>query len=142
MLDQRLQKQTEGHIKVSLQGEGFNKTDSYKLQSRVHTDTDGGPRCILSLLNDESRWLRKLRSLARDEALGKDGIPNEVLMTSPDGYMPLTISLFSATSCAAHLRIARKIRPCFYTRRMILANPRTVDHLPRRTRSPTSTLAC
>ena len=59
--------------------------DSFKLQSNVHT-ADGRSQspCILSLLKDKSGFLKRVRSLARNKAPGKDGIPNEILMNLPE----------------------------------------------------------
>ena len=68
--------------------------DSFKLQSNVHTaDGQNQSPCILSLLKDKSRFLKRVRSLARNKAPGKDGIPNEILMNLPEDLLDALHSL-------------------------------------------------
>ena len=55
--------------------------DPYRITTRMHNAGEKGP-CILELLEDKSRFLKRIRSLAR-KASGNDGIPNEILKHLP-----------------------------------------------------------
>ena len=57
--------------------------DPCRITTRVQIAEEKGP-CILELLKDKSRFLKRIRSLARNKAPGRDGIPNKVLMNLPE----------------------------------------------------------
>ena len=57
--------------------------DPYRITTRVHIPEEKGP-CILELLKNKSRFLRRIWGVARNKAPGKDGIPNEILMSLPE----------------------------------------------------------
>ena len=70
--------------------------DPYRITTRVHAE-EKGP-CILELPKDKSRFLERVRSLARDKAPGKDGLPNENLMNcQKTSSLPPMTSSCSAT---------------------------------------------
>ena len=68
--------------------------DSFKLQSNVHTaDGRNQSPCIPSILQDKSRLLKIVRSLARNKASGKDGIPSKILLNLPEDLLDAVHSL-------------------------------------------------
>ena len=68
--------------------------DSFRLQSNVHTaDGRNQSPCILSRLKNKSRFLKRVRSLARNKAPGTDGIANEILMNLPEDLLDALHSL-------------------------------------------------
>ena len=67
--------------------------DPYRITTRRHIADKKGP-CILELLKDKSRFLKRMRSLARNKAPGKDGIPNEILMNLPEELLTAIHDLF------------------------------------------------
>ena len=72
----------------------WSGVDSFKLWSNVHTA--GGwnqSPCILSLLKDKSRFLKRVRNLARNKASEKDDIPSEFLMNVPEDLLHALHSL-------------------------------------------------
>ena len=67
--------------------------DPYRMTTRRHTAEEKGP-CILELLKDKSRLVKRIRSLARNKAPGKDGIPNEIIMDLPEELLTAIHDLF------------------------------------------------
>ena len=67
--------------------------DPYRITTRVHIAEEKG-LCTLELLKDKLRFLKRIRSLARNKAPGKDGIPNEILMNLPEELVTAIHDLF------------------------------------------------
>ena len=67
--------------------------DPYRITTRVHIAEERGP-CTLEVLKDKSRFLKRIRSLARNKAPGKDGMPNEILMNLPEELLTAIHDLF------------------------------------------------
>ena len=53
----------------------------------MHTAEENGPCVFKLLLNNKLRFLKRIWSLARNKALGKDGVPNEILKNLPENCL-------------------------------------------------------
>ena len=73
------------------------------MTARVHTAEEKGP-CIPKLLEDKSRFLKRLLSLARKKAPGKEGIPYEILINLPEELLTAIHDLFVLRCITGMLR--------------------------------------
>ena len=89
--------------------------DSYRKTTRVRTAEEKGPY-ILELLKDKSRFLKRVQSLAKNEAPGLAGIPHEILMNLPEELFTAMHDLFvlrcMTGSTPANSKKGRKVLLC------------------------------